>query len=55
MSRFISLSPNEHDEIVGAIYDMIEQIGDVELNNADFYKIEESVSSLVEYLNDGAM
>ena len=55
MGRYISLSASETDEIIGALYDMIEQMSGEELDHADYLKIEESVTSMVEYLNDGTM
>lgn len=55
MGKYISLSANETEEIIGAVYEMIENLADVELEDADYWKIEESVTSMLDYLNDGTM
>lgn len=52
MSKHISLSYNDETDLVGVIYDYLENRADVELDNDDYDKIEESVTTLLEYLNE---
>jgi hypothetical protein len=48
----ISLSTYDYEDIVGAVYDIIEQKTGTELTNADYDTIEETIVDLVERLNE---
>jgi len=52
MAEFIALSYNDQSDLAVAIFDIIERRSGVELDNKEYDKIEETVSSLIEYLNE---